>query len=93
MTNNQVMLDEVRIENESKVQSEQLEKLLGNSSVPSVVPAQLPVPLADRRKSESSLLGSFSRIRLSIGNNSKDAPNGHVFSRYFDPVTFGRRPT
>ncbi|XP_008197288.1 G protein-activated inward rectifier potassium channel 3 isoform X4 [Tribolium castaneum] len=82
MTNNQVMLDEVRIENESKVQSEQLEKLLGNSSVPSVVPAQLPVPLADRRKSESSLLGSFSRIRLSIGNNSKDAPNGHVFSRY-----------
>lgn len=78
--NNQVMLDEVKIDNETK--SDQLEKLLQTSSVPSVIPAKLPLPNGDtRRKSEGSLLGSFSRIRLSIGNGSKDAPNGHVFSR------------
>lgn len=86
--NNKVMLDQVRIENETKVQSEQLEKLLRSSTVPTVVPAQLPLPNhIDRRKSESSILGSLNRIRLSIGNASKDAPNGHVFSRYFDLIT------
>ena len=81
MTNNtQVMLDEVKIDDENK--AEQLEKLLENSRVPTIVPAQLPVPNHEtRRKSEGSLLGSFSRIRLSIGNGTKDAPNGHVFSR------------
>jgi hypothetical protein len=77
--NNQVMLDEVKVENDNKVRSEQLEKLLGNSKVPIVVPAQLPLPRTEPR---TSLLGSFNRtFRLSIGAGSKDAPNGHVFSR------------
>lgn len=81
--NNQGMLEDVKVESANKIHAEQLEKLLTNEIIPTVVPAKLPVPIAEisRRKSENSLFGSLSRIRLSIGAGSKDVPNGHVFSR------------
>jgi hypothetical protein len=54
--NNQVMLDEVKVENDNKVRSEQLEKLLGNSKVPIVVPAQLPLPRTEPRDEPAGVL-------------------------------------
>lgn len=78
------MLDQIKVENEHKNhKNDQFEKLLTHSAtVPQVVaPSRLEVPkIEKRRRSDSSLLNSFQRtLRLSIG--SKDAPNGHVFSR------------
>lgn len=78
------MPDEVKFESEkSSCQGDQWEKLLGNGKTPTVVPAQLSVPINEnRRKSDNSILSSFNRsLRMSIGVGWKEE-GGHVFSRY-----------
>lgn len=92
MTNNNlIMLDQVKVENErvKTKKSEQLQRLLANKSSPCLMKQSSQVKLYDhdqnrlRRRSETSLFGSFNqRMRLSIGSTFKDAPNAHVFSRY-----------
>ncbi|CAH1104027.1 unnamed protein product [Psylliodes chrysocephalus] len=75
--NNQDILEEVCVENGRN--ADQFEKLLGNRcQTAPTLPALLPASqicgkkLENRRKSDNSLLGSFNRLRYSIG--SKDGP-------------------
>nr|CAH7746365.1 unnamed protein product [Callosobruchus chinensis] len=105
MTNNQhVMLNGVCVVDGGNTgASEQFEKLLGSRcQTAPTLPALLPAKeicgqkLDKRRRSDNSLLGSFYRLRTSIGSGSKEAPNQinrissspkmlvvHVLNRYF----------
>ncbi|XP_023012963.1 G protein-activated inward rectifier potassium channel 3 isoform X3 [Leptinotarsa decemlineata] len=81
MTNNsQDILEDVRVENGRH--PEQFERLLGNRcQTAPTLPALLPASqicgkkLETRRRSDNSLLGSFSRLKNSIGYGSKDVTN------------------
>ncbi|VEN39565.1 unnamed protein product [Callosobruchus maculatus] len=84
MTNNQhVMLNGVCVVDGGNTgASEQFEKLLGSRcQTAPTLPALLPAKeicgqkLDKRRRSDNSLLGSFYRLRTSIGSGSKEGPN------------------
>ncbi|XP_066140066.1 G protein-activated inward rectifier potassium channel 3-like isoform X2 [Euwallacea fornicatus] len=83
----QKLMDDVQIEHETPGQVRngcQRQRLLGNRSAPTLVlpTHQISAPSKlDRRRSYNSLVGSFNKFRMSIGNGSKDLPN-HVWNRY-----------
>ncbi|CAH1128779.1 unnamed protein product [Ceutorhynchus assimilis] len=82
----QKLIDDVKMEHEHMrlPRLGQRQKLLGNRSAPTLVLPANQIPAAaklTRRRSDNSILGSLNRIRLSIGNGSKDLP-AHVWNRY-----------